>query len=366
MQTEAKPKIFNLDLLRLFASCAIVMFHLFGGHLHISGVPLYEMLYNASRQGRLATDLFFILSGFFLVYTFKPSVNLRTFIKKRVLRFWPVLIFIICCHFILSLFGLFNFDLYRHFITFTGIIATGYVGAKVSIGRFWYVSALLLVSIALYYLMLRVTKRKRDEIVGALVIFAYTILVTMPINFDGIVWAQMWHGIISVGMLRAIGGVGLGYLIARWYEQYCAKEHLPDTKTRKMAFTVIESIALLLSIGSVLCHLFGYQYNILVIGIFVITIGLLLAKRGWLSQKLNTIDISFLSRYTYSMFMSHPLVFVILRQLIWKPNRQILYNEPVGNLILTITMVVLMTLITYHCVELPAKRWAARINRKQD
>ena len=358
----SKPKIKNLDLLRILASVSVTVYHLFSkNNLYVTSIPLYETLRYMTRQGRLATDLFFMLAGFFLVYAFKPNVSLLSFIKKRILRFWPVLIFIILCNFILSWFGMFNFSFYKHLITFSGVSSFGFFEHDVSIGRFWFVSALLWVSSVLYYSMLRFDKKKVNVAVTICVIAAYTMLVTMPINFNRALFGQMWHGIISVGMLCAIGGVGLGYLIARWYEKY----HIDKTTQHEnpittICFTVLEILAFLATISMFFLYILAPQYNIFAIGILVIMLALLLAKRGWVSRILDTINLSFLSRYAYSLFLCHPFVYIVLKKLLWKPYPNLVREDPVGNLLLTGIAVVIMTLITYHCVEAPAKKWIAK------
>ena len=42
--------------------------------------------------GYLAVDMFFIMSGFFLMYTFNNSLNVCDFIKKKIIRLWPMVV----------------------------------------------------------------------------------------------------------------------------------------------------------------------------------------------------------------------------------------------------------------------------------
>ena len=368
MQQYERPKIFQLDLIRLIASVSIVVFHLFGKKnlQRFAEIPLYSFLTSASRNGRWATDLFFILSGFFLVYTFNSKNTVYQFIKKRVLRFWPVLVFIMACYFVLHLFGLCKFNLFWYMFTFLGLSGTGIAGNHTVVVPFWYVSALLWVSAGLYFLMRHVDRKKLNIIVIVLVVLAYTLLFQVPINFKQLLFAQTWHGIINVGMLRAIGGIGIGYLVAQWYQNYIKRKtnNVMRPGNEKLV-TVAEFIGVMFLLYSFFLNTNGLQHISVMLVLYIVLFGFMLLNRGWLSQKLNKQTyVNILARYTYSLYMCHSLVFLFLRKVFWIPYPKIVRAEPIGNLVLTFVCVIIMTAITYHCVELPAKKWVSRIKEK--
>ncbi|MBR2286190.1 MAG: acyltransferase [Alphaproteobacteria bacterium] len=369
MQQYEKPKIFQLDLLRVIATVAIATFHLFSKRnlQHFAEIPMYSFLSSASRNGRWATDLFFILSGFLLVYTFDAKSSVYQFIKKRVIRFWPVLVFIMGCYFVSYLFGLYKFNLLWYMVTFFGLSGTGIAGNHTVVTPFWYVSALLWVSAGLYFLMRHIDREKLNIIVLVLVLLAYTMLFQMPINFKQLLFAQTWHGIINVGLLRAIGGIGIGYLIAQWYQNYIKRKANNTASINKDKFF---SVAEIVGISALIYAFFLNTTMLRNVGfmlvLFVILLVIMLSNRGWLSQKLNKPTcINVLARYTYSLYMCHSFVYFLLRKVLWRPYPQIVISEPIGNVVLTIVCVIIMTLITYYGVEMPAKKLAKRIQEKR-
>lgn len=70
----------SLQILRAFAAISVVVTH--------SGVTIPHV--NIGDFGVLGVDLFFVLSGFLMTYTFKTSRVGTEFLKSRVLRIYPI------------------------------------------------------------------------------------------------------------------------------------------------------------------------------------------------------------------------------------------------------------------------------------
>ncbi len=87
------PKQFpQLNVLRFFAAVWVVFFHYFKASYGISvHIPILSDFIN---YGNLSVDFFFILSGFLLTHVeiLSPSGSFIQFIKKRVLRIYPLYI----------------------------------------------------------------------------------------------------------------------------------------------------------------------------------------------------------------------------------------------------------------------------------
>jgi peptidoglycan/LPS O-acetylase OafA/YrhL len=83
----------NFDLVRLAAASAVVLCHSF----ELTGLywrePLRLLTGDPSRStGRLAVEVFFVLSGFLIARSWEQSPGAAAFFRNRVLRIWPALI----------------------------------------------------------------------------------------------------------------------------------------------------------------------------------------------------------------------------------------------------------------------------------
>lgn len=92
-----QKNINSLQILRAFAAISVVITH---SGMAIKGVNIGDL-------GVIGVDLFFILSGFLMTYTFKESRVGWTFLKARILRIYPIYL-VISAPMILSSFTQWN------------------------------------------------------------------------------------------------------------------------------------------------------------------------------------------------------------------------------------------------------------------
>ncbi len=111
-------RINELDLLRLFAALAVVLFHYsFRGYAaDAMSIMSYPLLASASKYGYLGVELFFMISGFVILMT-AANGSLRGFVISRIVRLYPA--FWACCT-----------------ITFLATIAIGKPRYSASIGQY--------------------------------------------------------------------------------------------------------------------------------------------------------------------------------------------------------------------------------------
>ena len=168
-----------LEILRLCASLWVMYYH---------GLSLFART-EAFRNGRIAVDFFFLLSGFFFIVTYQKEENqaffkgLGSFIWKR---FKPLMwTFIICMVFSII-----------HYIQFyEGFLQTSIWG------YLWYIPHLMIV-FSCYYTLRRLIKRKiAFNITTMLAVLISTILILT--------------GVTDYGVVRGIAGVGYGILISQ-------------------------------------------------------------------------------------------------------------------------------------------------------
>ena len=96
-------KIKNIEFLRVIGCLAVVCLHLFNNaRLHglFDDITLYDKLFTMTRNGQKAVDLFFILSGFFFAWKLNIAETCLNFIKHKLIRLYPLLVFAILLSFI--------------------------------------------------------------------------------------------------------------------------------------------------------------------------------------------------------------------------------------------------------------------------
>ena len=74
----------GLTSLRFFAALAVVIHHTRNAWAN-TVVTDY-----IGQVGWLGVSFFFILSGFVLMWSYKPSLSFRDFIIRRLIRIWPL------------------------------------------------------------------------------------------------------------------------------------------------------------------------------------------------------------------------------------------------------------------------------------
>lgn len=88
MENKKINSLWMLDVLRGFSALLIVLYHYTTqyeksiGHVEMYGVSI--------PWGCHAVYMFFMLSGFLIVYTYKENFNIVSFMKKRCIRLYPM------------------------------------------------------------------------------------------------------------------------------------------------------------------------------------------------------------------------------------------------------------------------------------
>ena len=88
--------------------------NLFGG--------LYKN-YLSQHNGNKAVEFFFIISGFFLIYGFNKNLSTFDFIKKKIIRLSPLMLFFNIIYIIISLFTKsIKYDTYNNILSLLFLI----------------------------------------------------------------------------------------------------------------------------------------------------------------------------------------------------------------------------------------------------
>ncbi len=87
---KPKKELYQIDILRAVAAIGVCLFHFTYGNSKF--IDHYTLIYKIIRFGYLGVDVFFIVSGFIICYSFPANYQTKSFIsffKKRLLRVHP-------------------------------------------------------------------------------------------------------------------------------------------------------------------------------------------------------------------------------------------------------------------------------------
>lgn len=349
-------KIKNIEFLRVIGCISVILLHLFPNvmlHGLFPDIELYDKLFKMTSNGQKAVDLFFILSGLFFTLKLDLTKSLWNFLKKKLIRLYPVLIFITILCFIASLFGTMEFQFYDNLLSLLCLNGTSLVLYKGNTHSFWYVSTMLWVFVLYYYLLKNYEKKHVNLFIAAAIFFCYSFIIHAKSGkIDNNI--QTFYCIFNVGMMRGLGGIGIGYFIGEWYKNNLDKiKNLAFSFKSKFVLTCLEFICLYFIINNLMLHKLQYKNNLIYIVSFVVIIILFLLKQGFISKILENKIWENLSKYTYSLYMTHFVLFYILKDSVWKHYPEWVYAHPIENVIYTLLGVLVLGIFTYHFVEKP-------------
>ena len=349
-------KIKNIEFLRVTGCIAIVLLHLFS-RLKGYDSDLFHHLRYMTSNGQKAVDLFFMLSGFFFVLSLNLKQDTLDFVKKKLIRFYPVLVFAIILSFFLSLAGAFEFTYYANILNLLMLDGTGIVLKLENVDVFWYVSAMFWVLLALFYSLKIFKKEQINLFLACAIFFCYSFLIHAK---GGKIsnHTQTFYYIFNVGMLRAIGGIGIGYFIGEWYKKNIEKiKNYSFNIYQKIFLSVIEFMCIYFTINNLMLHKIKFKNDMIFIVTFAILIICFLLKGGFFSRILDNDFWGKISKYTYSIYMTHRLVFNAFKGLIWKPHTDYLLEHELLNIFAPIVLALILGIFTYHFVEKPCAQY---------
>ncbi len=288
-------KIFNIESLRIIGCLSIIFHHIF--KYIYNDVFLYADQYNMFHNGYLAVEMFFILSGFFLYLTFDKNLSTMDFIKKKLARLYPVIIFA------MSLILIISFTKYTTFMWYDNILTLGLLsGTPLALGlgnltTCWYVSSMFWTMLFYGSLIRNLNPKITNIIIATITILSYSLILH---HNNGTLFGvnTTIYGLLNIGILRALGGMGTGIFIAMWYKDY--KHTNCANKKNKAIYTILEAGCLYFIINSLMINTLKYENQIIFVIIIILIILLLLMEKGYISQALNNKNIHCISKLKYS------------------------------------------------------------------
>lgn len=353
-----KERFLNVDFLRFLFAVVIVVFHFchagkwcFGQMFsYIKSVRHFS---SATASGNLAVDFFFIISGFFLLFTFNNSSGVYDFMKKKIIRLWPMVAAFAGIETIYHYFVYHTPD-YIPYNQILRILMIDNIGLNiVHSGITWYVSVLFWISLLFFYIIKNFSKKIVDLIVPVSVVICYAFLIHI---FKGNVTGHTdtRYFILNAGVMRGIAGIGTGYLIYNFLKT--VKPYVSTFK-KFLCYTAAEGLLLFFVVNNVLFHKIKYNSNFVIIVGFVWLFILFLLKRGAISRILDNKFSAILGRYSYSIFIVHIFVLNAFRVYLWKPYPKFVEAHLFLNIIVPVICAVLAGVAAYHLIEVPAGKY---------
>ncbi len=286
-------------------------------------------------------DAFFIISGFFMFFSYKKNSNFDSIVLTKIARLWPVLYFSLLCAFILSLFDL------MHFRTFSNFIALFCLNVPIGISSnnlsAWYVDVLFWGYILYYSLFKLLDQRKSFYVTTLITFFCYSYLFT---NLSSKLPCSHF-------MIRGIAGMGLGYLTAIFYISH---ENLINKKNNTQPlYSILELVALSLLTKTTITKGTDSAFLIVLICFYFLFLDFLF-KKGILSYIFDSHIVSFLSKYCFSLFLMQDMVFPVTNKLLWTNADYGTTQYPILSILGGIFLCIITGIFTYYCVEQPFYR----------
>lgn len=352
-------KIKNLEFLKILGMFAVVFYHMFlktGLYNPDCNIVLFRKMHYMTSHGCLAVELFFILSGFFFAVTYKANDTVWNFVKKKFIRLFPVMLFVTLLYGIIAFCGIGHFSFYDNILSLSFLYGMG-INSKTApftydtlcnLDHLWYVSTMFWGLLLIFYLRKTLDKKQVNLIISILVFVSYIILLNLC---SGKI-THFYHAKVDIGFLRALGGLGIGYFIGNWYCD-CKQKLLKlncNFKT-KCALSALEIYCLYFLINNLILHNFKYYNNFIFVIFFIVTIILFLIKQGFVSNLLSNSIVPRLSKYCYSIYVSHMVVIMFMRGYIYQYQPVFITQHPAVVIAASLFLIICLGYITYNFVE---------------
>ncbi len=351
-----KPYFYNIGFLRFVCVLLIFLVH-YCSKSHFGALGgIYENFMASGECGYMAVHFFFIMAGFFLALTFKKELSVIDFIKKKIIRLWPLVVWVLILFLIADVVGIVkHFDLYNNILSLLFLSNSGVSLRWGNIGHDWFISVLFFVSIFYFYIFKYFKKTSYNFFIPILVLLGYTFLVHVT---NGRLWGHIHttNNIFNWGMLYGISGMGLGYLVYEFY-QYLKLQPFVDSIKSIIVYTIAEGYLLGFVVYESGFHKMKFDNKIILIVAFVGLFILFLLKRGLVSKVLDNKFSLIMGQYTFAFYMTHGFLKNIMKYYWINPHKDICLLHPYLSVFCSFVLCFVFAVITYHLVEVPAGKY---------
>ncbi len=359
MSTQTQFRFIALDGLRGVAALVIVLHHMDWPN-HLTNIVFV-------KNGYLAVDLFFILSGFVICASYSTKIvsssSALQFIWLRLFRVYPLHLAVLVAFVVLELAKLWSQK--------TGLIVPGQepftknnsveaLVANVFLlqgfgifnrltwnGPSWSISCEFAAYLVFAFAVLTgLLHRQFVFMVGALLsVIGYATLAiardTLDVSYD-------W------GVVRCLAGFFFGVAIFELTKNGTGQRAFAQSKT----LISVSETTLIIVLGTIMSVATGAAI-ILTIPVFIGLVAVLQCDSGPVARVLMSAPAQFFGRISYSIYMVQILFLVLLEIALRHGVRALHINQWIGDMLVLISLagIVAISLVTYVLIEAPARRW---------
>ena len=346
-----REKLKNIEFLRFILVEILVLFHLRDFLFRVySDISEYKYMDYALINGEQIVDFFFIISGFFLVYTFK-NISTYDFIKKKIMRLFPTMFVVAVLYWIESKLGYIQFNMGTTILSDLLLFnSTGLVTTKGTMSAVWFVGVLFWVSIFYFYLIRYFDKKYVCFMIALMSWIGYTLLIQSrhgSLNGNSI---TIIYSFLSRGLIRGIAGVGLGCFLAYFYFDHIKKN---NSKGNIYGYSCLEAVLLVYTFSHMTFYRKPINDELMYIILFCLILILFLIQKGMISRLLNNNYSMYLGRYSFCIFISHGLFLRIIKQIF---PASFIHSHIILTPVLFLCICSLFAVVLHHFVEVPGAK----------
>lgn len=355
-----KKRFYNINLFRIWFTVTIVYGHIIQHWMmpRFGELPFFTNLYrHTSYAFGYLCEGFFVISGFFMFFTFLKKPSFQKMIISKIARLWPVIVFSLMGFFVLSLFGFVKFEKYGN-IPALFFLNMALTPVFFNDGGAWYINAMFWGYVVYYCLDKVVREDIKIYVVSLITFFCYSILLNKLHLYNQ---PQIFCECLSYSMIRGLAGMGFGYILAYVYNE---KAGIREDKNVKPFQAIMEIIFITLLIKISIIKKVDSAFPIMLIS-FTILFLFFVFNKGIVSKITDKKIFDVLGRYCYSVYMMQGIAFHLANKFLWNNARYGVQHYPVVNICGGIMLCIVLGVITYHIVEIPAKNFILRKFNKE-
>ena len=336
MNSARKNKNYTLEFCRILFTFLVVFHH---GQSFIYGQPETGIL----KHGYVAVDFFFMLSGYLVYRSFckEEKHSSFSFAANKIKRLYPEYLPAAVLSIAANMFGGMPFYLDKAVNEILMVQNTGLFRQGGYNFPCWYIPVMLFAGLLIYGLLSLYFDLFKKVLLPIFIVGGYCFIF----NFEQGLENWQYYLFVSLPVVRALAGMSVGVLVGILHE----KELLKGISV--LFGTIVELSAIVLAVIGLFTDLGS---EMLTVFAFFGILWCAVCQYGYIGKALNKKCFYRLSEYSYSTYLNHALVLVVLI----KMHKTVLpLSSPILRAALYLAGVVIWSVLAHKAVGSAVSRW---------